>query len=320
MYKENEFQPANRELRGELKTNKNPAKPIFGPQVVKRKPEWIRAKAPTDKKVLNLKRLIREKKLHTVCEEAACPNLGECFAHGTATFMIMGDICTRRCTFCDVAHGKPKPLDQYEPENLAEAVYLMKLSYVVVTSVDRDDLPDRGAEHFVSCINAIRNKSPETRIEILVPDFRHRIDVALKILQQSPPDVFNHNLETIPRLYQKVRPAADYQASLSLIKLFKELFPDTPAKSGLMLGLGETIDEVKEVLRDLKAHQCDMITLGQYLQPSRYHLSVERFVAPDEFKALGEFAEELGFANVASAPMVRSSYHADMQAQGKSIK
>ena len=320
MYKENSFQPADREQRGKLKTNKNPEQPITYSENVKRKPVWIKAKAPTDNKVLDLKKLIRKHKLHTVCEEASCPNLGECFSHGTATFMIMGDVCTRRCPFCDVAHGKPKPLDINEPANLAEAVALMKLKYVVITSVDRDDLDDRGANHFVGCIEAIRKQTPETVVEILVPDFRYRIDEAVEILTTMPPDVFNHNLETVPRLYKQARPAADYEQSLTLIKKFKSLHADVPTKSGLMLGLGEELDEVKQVLNDLKDHDCDMITIGQYLQPSRYHLPVERFVSPDAFDEIGDYARGLGFSNVASAPMVRSSYHADMQAQGKTIK
>jgi lipoic acid synthetase len=284
-----------------------------------RKPSWIKAKAPTDPKVSQLKKLLREKNLHTVCEEASCPNLGECFSHGTATFMLMGDLCTRRCPFCDVAHGRPRPLDVDEPANLANAVKLMGLKYVVITSVDRDDLRDGGAGHFSKCINAVRHASPTTKIEILVPDFRGRMDVALDNLSISPPDVFNHNLETVPRLYRKARPGADYAWSLNLIKKFKARHPDVPTKSGLMLGLGEEIDEVKSVLNDLRSHDCDMLTLGQYLQPSRFHLQVERFVTPLEFEELGHFARNLGFSNVASAPMVRSSYHADLQASGEAI-
>lgn len=314
MYQDNIHKQPERDKRGKLKTNKNPVKIIPVEGKLERKPTWIRAKAPTDEKVLDLKKLIRKHKLHTVCEEASCPNIGECFGHGTATFMIMGDICTRRCPFCDVAHGKPKPLDLDEPGNLANAIALMKLKYVVITSVDRDDLKDGGAGHFVNCIKEIRKLMPETKVEILVPDFRHKIDIALEILKEASPDVFNHNLESIPRLYEKVRPVADYQSSLSLIKKFKRHNPDVPAKSGLMLGLGETIDEVKQVLKDLKDHDCNMITMGQYLQPSRYHLPVERYVAPEEFEELKQYGEELGFQNVASAPMVRSSYHADLQA------
>jgi lipoic acid synthetase len=284
-----------------------------------RKPAWIRAKAPTDPKVLALKQLLREKDLHTVCEEASCPNLGECFSHGTATFMIMGALCTRRCPFCDVAHGRPQPLDVNEPAHLAEAVRVMNLRYVVVTSVDRDDLRDGGAGHFAACISAIRAASPATRIEVLTPDFRGRMAPALAALAATPPDVFNHNLETVPRLYLPVRPGADYAWSLSLIKEMKAALPAVPTKSGLMLGLGEEMDEVHAVLRDLRAHDCDMITIGQYLQPSRAHLPVQRFVHPDEFAALGDYARSLGFENVASGPMVRSSYHADRQAAGEHV-
>jgi lipoic acid synthetase len=307
-----------KQQRGELKTSRIPIKvvPTEGP--LPRKPGWIRAKAPTDPKVQKLKSLIREHKLNTVCEEAACPNLGECFSHGTATFMIMGDLCTRRCPFCDVAHGRPKPLDKDEPAQLAQAVALMQLKYIVITSVDRDDLRDGGAEHFVRCIEAVRKSVPGIKIETLTPDFRGRMDVALEIFQQAQPDVFNHNLETVPGLYKKVRPGADYQWSLQLIKKFKQQHQNVTSKSGIMLGLGEEIAEVKQVLRDLREHDCDMLTLGQYLQPSRYHLAVERFIHPDEFDELGEYAESLGFNNVASAPMVRSSYHADLQAKGDS--
>ena len=319
MYQDNIHKQPERDKRGRLKTNKNPVKimPVEGK--LKRKPNWIKAKAPTDKKVLELKSLIREHRLHTVCEEASCPNIGECFGHGTATFMIMGDICTRRCPFCDVAHGKPKGLDPDESTNLARAIKIMKLKYVVITSVDRDDLLDRGAGHFVNCIIEIRTDSPDTKIEILVPDFRSKIDIALDILKKAPPDIFNHNLESVPALYSKVRPGADYSASLKLIKKFKQQNNSVPTKSGLMLGLGETIDQVKQVLNDLKDNDCNMITIGQYLQPSRYHLPVERYVHPDEFEALRKFAENLGFDNVASAPMVRSSYHADLQAVGESV-
>jgi lipoic acid synthetase len=306
------------EQRGKLKTAKIPIKVIPTEGPMQRKPKWIKARAPMGARVQNLKTLLREHRLHTVCEEAACPNLGECFSHGTATFMIMGDICTRRCPFCDVAHGRPKPLDQDEPVNLARAIGQMQLKYVVITSVDRDDLKDGGAGHFVDCINAVRKYSPETRIEILTPDFRRRMDRALGIMQQAPPDVFNHNLETIPRLYRKARPGAEYEWSLELIKRFKSQHPEVPTKSGLMLGLGEEIDEIKQVLEDLREHNCDMLTMGQYLQPSRYHLAVDRFVHPDEFNELGEFAESIGFINVASGPMVRSSYHADLQAAGDS--
>ncbi len=319
MYQDNVHMQPERDKRGKLKTNKNPVKIVPVEGKPPRKPKWIKAKAPTDEKVLNLKKLIRKHKLHTVCEEASCPNIGECFGHGTATFMIMGDTCTRRCPFCDVAHGKPQALDLDEPANLANAIKLMNLKYVVITSVDRDDLLDRGAGHFVACIEKIRAENPDTRIEILVPDFRSKIDIALDILTRSLPDVFNHNLESVPRLYPKVRPGANYVASLSLIKKFKHQHNTIPTKSGLMLGLGEAIEEVKQVLEDLRNHDCDLVTIGQYLQPSRYHLPVERFVHPDEFEELGLYAEGLGFINVASAPMVRSSYHADLQASGKTI-
>ena len=301
--------------RGADKVARIPIKIIPSEGKLPRKPDWIRAKAPTDPNVQKLKRLIRAKNLHTVCEEAACPNLGECFAHGTATFMIMGDLCTRRCPFCDVAHGRPQALDENEPQHLADAIAAMGLRYVVITSVDRDDLRDGGAGHFVACIQRIRDQLPEIRIEILVPDFRGRMDKALDLLNQAPPDVFNHNLETVPRLYKQVRPGANYAWSLKLIEQFKQRHPEVPTKSGLMLGLGETLDEVQDVLRDLKAHQCDMITLGQYLQPSRHHLPVERYVTPDEFEQLAVFGKQLGFKNIASAPMVRSSYHADLQAR-----
>ena len=284
-----------------------------------RKPQWIRAKAPTSPEVSRLKSVLREHCLHTVCEEASCPNLGECFSHGTATFMIMGDICTRRCPFCDVAHGRPGVLDAEEPANLAKTIAAMGLRYVVITSVDRDDLRDGGAGHFKACIEAVRMQSPHTKIEILVPDFRGRADTALEILGQTPPDVFNHNLETIPRLYKAVRPGADYPGSLALLRRFKESHPHVPTKSGLMLGLGESVEEIQEVIRDLREHGCDMLTLGQYLQPSRHHLPVVRYATPDEFAALGEWAKGLGFVNVASGPMVRSSYHADLQAAGREV-
>ena len=298
-----------------MKTARIPVKivPMAGP--LPRKPDWIRARAPTHPRVQELKQLIRAQRLHTVCEEASCPNLGECFAHGTATFMILGDLCTRRCPFCDVAHGRPAPIDITEPANLAQAVQLMGLNYVVITSVDRDDLKDGGAGHFAACIKAVRDESPKTRIEILTPDFRGRMEVALACLQAALPDVFNHNLETVPRLYTKVRPGADYAWSLDLIRRFKSLHEGIPTKSGIMLGLGEELEEVKQVLRDLRAHGCDMLTLGQYLQPSRYHLPVERFVHPDQFQALGLYAQSIGFSSVASAPLVRSSYHADLQAR-----
>jgi lipoic acid synthetase len=281
-----------------------------------RKPAWIRVRAGDSEHTARIKRLLRENGLHSVCEEAACPNLGECFSHGTATFMIMGDICTRRCPFCDVAHGRPKPLDPEEPGHLARAIAEMKLRYVVVTSVDRDDLRDGGAGHFAACIRAIRQEAPNTRIEILVPDFRGRVAPALEAITDNPPDVFNHNLETVPRLYRQARPGADYRNSLALLRQFKAAHSNIPTKSGLMLGLGETMEEVEQTLRDLREHDCDMLTLGQYLQPSRDHLPVARYVNPAEFDALAATAKVMGFASVASAPLVRSSYHADVQAAG----
>jgi lipoic acid synthetase len=314
-----ESKQINRAQRGADKVARIPVKvePTRGP--IARKPPWIRAKAPTSPRVRELKTLLREQNLHTVCEEASCPNLGECFTYGTATFMVMGDLCTRRCPFCDVAHGRPQPLDLDEPRHLAEAVRIMGLKYVVITSVDRDDLRDGGARHFAECVRHTRDYVPTIKIEILVPDFRGRMEKAISELQVSPPDVFNHNLETVPRLYKKARPGSDYQWSLDLIRRFSEVEPEVPTKSGLMLGLGEEIDEVKQVLVDLRSHSCNMLTLGQYLQPSRAHLPVERFVTPDEFNELGEFARGLGFSNVASGPLVRSSYHADLQAAGERV-
>ncbi len=282
-----------------------------------RKPAWIRAKSPFHPNVKKLKAVLREQKLHTVCEEASCPNLGECFGKGTATFMIMGDICTRRCPFCDVGHGRPLPLDQDEPQHLAETIQAMGLRYVVITSVDRDDLRDGGAAHFVECVEKVRALNPGIEIEILVPDFRGRMEIALEIMHNHPPDVFNHNLETVPRLYKQCRPGSDYQWSLDLLKQFKRAQPDVLTKSGLMLGLGEETDEVIDVMRDMRAHGVEMLTLGQYLQPSKHHLPVKRFVTPDEFDALYEVGMEMGFTHVASGPMVRSSYHADLQAHGE---
>jgi len=304
-------------LRGESKVSRIPIKVV--PTEPKRKPDWIRSKVPSNPEVSRLKALLREHKLHTICEEAACPNLGECFTQGTATFLIMGQICTRRCPFCDVAHGKPDPLDQNEPAHLAKTIAAMKLKHVVVTSVDRDDLRDGGAGHFRECIKEIRRQSPKTNIEVLVPDFRGRMNVALEVLAECPPDIFNHNLESIPRLYKAVRPGSDYQWSLDLIKNFQAQHPNVPTKSGLMLGLGESIDEIKQVMQDLRDHGCRMLTLGQYLQPSRHHLAVERFVTPTEFDDLAIVAKEMGFQHVASGPMVRSSYHADLQAEGKHV-
>lgn len=301
-------------LKGADKLARIPIK-VVRSKTMQRKPPWIRAKAPTGDLVQKLKSTLRENNLYTVCEEASCPNLGECFSKGTATFMIMGDICTRRCPFCDVGHGRPNPLDREEPYNLAKTIRNMGLSYVVITSVDRDDLRDGGAQHFIDCIEQTRRLNPTIKIEILTPDFRGRMDVALNIIAKSPPDVFNHNLESVPALYRKVRPGSDYQWSLDLLKKFKHMYPEVPTKSGLMLGLGEEIADVKQVLRDLRAHDVNMLTLGQYLQPSLDHLAVERFVTPDEFDALGEFAYSIGFDQVASGPMVRSSYHADLQAE-----
>jgi len=296
-----------------LKTDRIPIKIV--PAQTLRKPEWIRARAGGGERFTEIKKILREAKLHTVCEEASCPNIGECFGHGTATFMIMGSLCTRRCPFCDVAHGRPEPLDAEEPRHLGETIARMKLRYVVITSVDRDDLRDGGAGHFVDCIRAVRSLSPGTTIEILTPDFRGRLDRALGILEAAPPDVMNHNLETVPRLYRQARPGSDYQHSLQLLKRFKARHPGIPTKSGLMVGLGETNEEILEVMRDLRAHDVDMLTVGQYLQPSKHHLPVLRFAHPDEFRMLEEEAMKMGFANAASGPMVRSSYHADRQAR-----
>ncbi|OOZ42777.1 lipoyl synthase [Solemya elarraichensis gill symbiont] len=299
--------------RGAEKVSRIPVKVEKSGELL-RKPSWIRARAPSGKGTERIKEVLRKRKLSSVCEEALCPNLGECFSHGTATFMIMGDICTRRCPFCDVAHGKPLPLNADEPRQLAEAIREMQLNYVVITSVDRDDLRDGGAAHFTSCIEQTRLESPQTKIEVLVPDFRGRLEAALDSLCAAPPDVFNHNLETVPRLYKKARPGADYEWSLQLIKAYKKSQPDVLTKSGLMVGLGEELDEVREVMQALRDHDCDMLTIGQYLQPSRDHLAVERFVTPEEFEQLAEDARAMGFTNVASGPMVRSSYHADQQA------
>lgn len=305
-------------LRGAEKVKRIPVKVI--PTVeLPAKPDWIRVRIPASPKISHIKQKLREHRLASVCEEASCPNLGECFSNGTATFMIMGDICTRRCPFCDVAHGKPRPLDPNEPTELARAIQEMDLSYVVITSVDRDDLKDSGAQHFADCITQTKLYNPDIEVEVLVPDFRGRMNIALDILQSAPPNVFNHNLETVPRLYRKVRPGADYQWSLDLLKAYKARCPEVITKSGLMLGLGETIVEVKQVLGDLKAHNVDMITLGQYLQPSKDHVKVDRFVRPAEFEALKTFAETLGFDQVASGPLVRSSYHADKQAHGVTV-
>ena len=297
-----------------LKTSRIPIKVVASEPL--RKPDWIRVRAGGGERFMEIKRILREKKLHTVCEEASCPNIGECFGHGTATFMIMGDLCTRRCPFCDVAHGRPNPLDPDEPRHLGETIAALNLKYVVITSVDRDDLRDGGAGHFADCIRAVRSLSPSTRIEVLTPDFRGRLDRALEVLEASPPDVMNHNLETVPRLYLQARPGSDYSHSLQLLKQFKARHPHVPTKSGLMVGLGETNEEILDVMRDLRAHDVDMLTVGQYLQPSKHHLAVTRFVHPDEFAMFGEEATKMGFVNAACGPMVRSSYHADRQAQG----
>lgn len=283
------------------------------------KPDWIRVKLPSHDKIQQLKSMLRGQKLVTVCEEAACPNLPECFSHGTATFMIMGDKCTRRCTFCDVKHGRPDPLDPDEPKNLALTTQKMGLSYVVVTSVDRDDLRDGGAGHFVACIKELRQTVPDIKIEILVPDFRGRMEQALDLLCEAPSDVFNHNLETVPRLYKPVRPGSDYQWSLTLLKEHKNRLPHVATKSGLMVGLGETKEEMFQVFEDLRAHQVDMLTVGQYLQPTRHHIPVDRYVTPAEFAEYEAHAKSLGFTHVASGPMVRSSYHADKQAAGEKV-
>ena len=284
------------------------------------KPAWIRVRAPSpNSRFHDIKRILREQRLHTVCEEASCPNIAECFGHGTATFMILGDICTRRCPFCDVGHGRPRPPDPEEPRHLAETVSALKLKYVVVTSVDRDDLKDGGARHFVHCIEEIRKLSPSTTIEVLVPDFRGRVEVALAILQAAPPDVMNHNLETVPRLYARARPGGDYAHSLKLLKDFKERNGRIPTKSGLMVGLGETDDEILAVMRDLRAHGIDMLTIGQYLAPSPHHLPVERYVPPETFAMYEKEAARLGFSHAAIGPLVRSSYHADRQAHDAGI-
>lgn len=299
--------------KGQAKTARIPIKVVDKPSP--RKPAWIRAQAAGSPEVARIKAILRQGGLHTVCEEAACPNLGECFHHGTATFMILGDLCTRRCPFCDVGHGTPLPPDPEEPRRVAEAVTAMGLNYVVITSVDRDDLRDGGASQFAACIRAIRASAPGTRIEILVPDFRGRLDTALDILAAAPPDVLNHNLETVPRLYKAVRPGADYAHSLELLRRCRECLPGVPTKSGIMLGLGEDDEEVLAVLADLRAQGVELLTVGQYLRPSPHHLAVERYVSPEAFAALQRTAEAMGFCNAACAPLVRSSYHADRQAQ-----
>jgi lipoic acid synthetase len=305
--------------KGAGKTSRIPIKVVPVDEVL-RKPDWIRVKAAAPgSRFHEIKQILREHRLHTVCEEASCPNIGECFGKGTATFMIMGDKCTRRCPFCDVGHGRPDPLDAQEPENLARTIAAMKLSYVVITSVDRDDLRDGGAAHFVDCIRAVREASPATRIEVLVPDFRGRLDRALAILEAAPPDVMNHNLETVPRLYKEARPGSDYTHSLQLLAQFKQKVPGVPTKSGLMVGLGETDEEIVQTMRDMRAHQIDMITIGQYLAPTRHHLPVRRYVHPDTFARFEAQAYELGFTHAAVGALVRSSYHADQQAHAAGV-
>ena len=285
-----------------------------------KKPDWIRVRAGSHStRFYEIKSILREHRLHTVCEEASCPNIGECFGNGTATFMIMGDKCTRRCPFCDVGHGRPDPLDADEPENLAKTIAALRLKYVVITSVDRDDLRDGGAAHFVACIEAVRAASPATKIEILTPDFRGRADRALDILRAAPPDVMNHNLETAPRLYKQARPGSDYAFSLDLLARFKQLVPGVPTKSGLMVGLGETDDEILAVMRDMRAHGIDMLTIGQYLAPSGHHLPVRRYVHPDTFKMFAREAAAMGFTHAAVGALVRSSYHADRQAHAAGV-
>ncbi len=307
--------------KAEAKTSRIPIKivPVAQSEVL-RKPDWIRVKAGSPStRFYEIKQILREHKLHTVCEEASCPNIGECFGKGTATFMIMGDKCTRRCPFCDVGHGRPDPLDADEPINLAKTIAALKLQYVVITSVDRDDLKDGGAGHFAECIRQVRALSPQTQIEVLVPDFRGRADRALDILKAAPPDVMNHNLETAPRLYKEARPGSDYQFSLDLLKRFKQAVPGVPTKSGIMVGLGETDEEILQVMRDMRAHDIDMITIGQYLAPSGHHLPVRRYVHPDTFKLFEREAYAMGFKHAAVGAMVRSSYHADQQAHSAQL-
>jgi lipoic acid synthetase len=305
--------------KSQAKTSRIPIK-VVAAEVLK-KPEWIRVKAGSPStRFYEIKQVLREQGLHTVCEEASCPNIGECFGKGTATFMIMGDKCTRRCPFCDVGHGRPDPLDVDEPRKLAHTIAALKLKYVVITSVDRDDLRDGGAAHFVDCIRQTRAAAPDTRIEILVPDFRGRDDRALGILREAPPDVMNHNLETIPRLYKEARPGSDYAFSLNLLKKFKEQVPGVPTKSGLMVGLGETDDEILQTMRDMRAHAIDMLTIGQYLAPSGHHLPVRRYVHPDTFKMFEREAAAMGFTHAAVGAMVRSSYHADQQAHAAGLQ
>lgn len=315
---DNQQTTTNPKQRGAEKMARIPIKIIPTTEPL-RKPDWIRIRIPSTPAINNLKDILRENRLHTVCEEANCPNLSECFSQGTATFMIMGDKCTRRCSFCDVAHGRPDPLDPEEPHNLAKTIAQMKLRYVVITSVDRDDLLDGGASHFTACLQAIRAQIPEIIIEVLVPDFRGRMERALDAIAIAPPDVFNHNIETAPRLYKQVRPGSDYAWSLRLLKEFKQRLPHIPTKSGMMLGLGENNEEVEAVLTDLRAHDVDMLTLGQYLAPSLHHSPVARYVTPAEFTTFAELAKKMGFTRIASGPLVRSSYHADKQAAGENV-
>jgi lipoic acid synthetase len=304
--------------KGQAKTARIPVKIV--PKATLPKPEWIRVRAPSPgTRFTEIKAILREQKLHTVCEEASCPNIGECFGKGTATFMILGDICTRRCPFCDVGHGRPLAPDAEEPRHLAETIAKLRLKYVVITSVDRDDLKDGGAQHFVDCIRAVRELSPQTTIEVLVPDFRGRLDRALEILLAAPPDVMNHNLETVPRLYRAARPGGDYRHSLKLLQEFRKAVSAVPTKSGLMVGLGETDEEILQVMRDLRAHGVDMLTIGQYLQPSPHHLAVERYVHPDVFAMFEREAQAMGFRHAAIGALVRSSYHADRQAEEAGI-
>ncbi|HRH87388.1 MAG TPA: lipoyl synthase [Rubrivivax sp.] len=304
--------------KSQAKTSRIPIKVVAAPTL--KKPEWIRVRAGSPStRFYEIKQILREHKLHSVCEEASCPNIGECFGKGTATFMIMGDKCTRRCPFCDVGHGRPDPLDADEPLNLAKTIAALKLQYVVITSVDRDDLRDGGAAHFVDCIRRVRELSPATRIEVLTPDFRGRLDRALDILKAAPPDVMNHNLETVPRLYKQARPGSDYAFSLDLLQRFKAAVPGVPTKSGLMVGLGETDDEILQVMRDMRAHGIDMLTIGQYLAPSGHHLPVLRYVHPDTFRMFEAEAAKMGFTHAAVGALVRSSYHADQQAHAAGV-
>jgi lipoic acid synthetase len=304
--------------KGRAKTARIPVKIV--PKAALAKPDWIRVRAPSPgTRFTEIKQILRDQRLHTVCEEASCPNIGECFGKGTATFMILGDLCTRRCPFCDVGHGRPLPPDAEEPAHLADTIAKLKLKYVVITSVDRDDLKDGGAQHFVDCIRAVRAQSPATTIEVLVPDFRGRLERALGILVAAPPDVMNHNLETVPRLYRQARPGGDYRHSLQLLQAFRRAVPSVPTKSGLMVGLGETDEEILQVMRDLRAHEVDLLTIGQYLQPSPHHLPVERYVHPDAFARFEREAEAMGFRHAAVGALVRSSYHADRQAEEAGI-